>query len=777
MSFFTALIFLSVFLCGASWVDVAYITYPIDGSISYVTQDSSGDFHTASQVISVDGYTLTASHGATDEAVFLFRHKWQKKLLTVMGKEISGTDSDSKKHIIAVFDPADMSAPLASCDIWETGGLSEKGIYGFAEFGSNILLQCHRYAVAEVNPETCAVVSSYDIPTYNLTVHKNMIYVTSSDYWGGDYFGNGTQHALMVMDRLGHITGRVNSVAGRILSSGKNLYIDIHGTIYRIISDISRQDITSADFFSSYAQKIIDTGWIDAIRTDRTICPDDRGGLYYVNSSGDIAHIEYLEDEDTDAEYYDDDGNKISETNETIYVNESGDVIVIGETPKGFILNIVYTPSKNGHDYIHWLRHDSSSGNMFVTFGNIDYGMAPLAVLSQDSEGNFTLSEILGYPAIERGNEISLLSNTTDNEHAPVIPHSLIVSPDEVSLTAELQHTVSETLTFTGTKPDSWRASPDIPAGLGFTLTSDDSSITLSIAPSERLTYSGILTLSGDYGTSADVKLMLSGIVSGEFALTPQTRTLELPAGGSETLSFSTVNGYGSVTWTAGTVTPSGVTLRLLQSENSKANFTASASENALGKYTAVITAADSAGRTASADITINVTQNITQSAIERLKREGKINQDGSPVVSFGYGGNFSATLQPGTSITRKISLGFNVSSWKVSMTILGGSTRVFTAIYGSDEEAVKITPESSTSAGIEVNTAGLSEGDYKLSLSVIPEGTAEETNAADLGTLKISSSSESNIGISSSSSGGCNMSALSIFAMLSCFTLFRKKS
>lgn len=454
------------------------------------------------------------------------------------------------------------------------------------------------------------------------------------------------------------------------------------------------------------------------------ICSDGKGGLYYVDvADGNICHW---------------DGGTSTVVCEGINVQD--------------------------------LKYDPEHDTFFVTSGNNNSTNEGIfCALTRDSSGKYSISHEFGSIWAQVGNEVTVIKSFTETP----ITHSLAISPDEAVLTAELQRTASETLTFTGTKPDSWRASPDIPAGLGFALTSDDSSITLSIAPSERLTYSGILTLAGDYGTSADVMLMLSGIVSGEFSISPKTRTLELSAGSSESLSFSTVNSYGSVTWTAGTVTPSGVTLRLSQSENSKANFTASASENASGKYTAVITATDSAGRTASADITINV--NVISSEIERLKREGKINQDGSPVVSFGDGGNFSATLQQGASITRKISLGFNVSSWKVSMTIPGGSTRIFTAMNGSDEQAVKITPESGTSASIEVNTAGLSEGDYKLSLSVIPEGTAEETNAADLGTLKISSSS--NAGVSSSSSGGCNTSALSFFVMLSCLTLFRKKS
>ncbi|MBR4196828.1 MAG: hypothetical protein IKQ95_08985 [Synergistaceae bacterium] len=263
---------------------------------------------------------------------------------------------------------------------------------------------------------------------------------------------------------------------------------------------------------------------------------------------------------------------------------------------------------------------------------------------------------------------------------------ALALSSDAVTLPALLNGSGSETVSYTGAKISGFTASPDIPAVFGFSLTSDDSSLTFTAEPTAPGTYTGTITLSDIYGTSADIALTITAGIPA-FTVTPSSRSATVtPGGDSSTVTFSAGNNTGAVTWTLGTL-PAGVTVSPASQTGTTASYTVTASTAAqAGTYTVTVTATDSANRTATAEIRITVTADSSAFTVTPASRSATVTRGGtSAEVSFTASGNTGAV------------------TWTLGTLPSGVTVAPATTAYATQDNTVMVyavTASSSATAG-----------------------------------------------------------------------------
>lgn len=242
-------------MCGTAFADFVYINY--DGNLTYV--DAQGN----SQETDIQA-----------QKVFAFNHKGSPRILIT-----DRTETD----IISVYDPSDLSAPLARADIYpDSWTVFEPET--LAEFGSNIVLSSSM-GLIEINPETCGVVSSWVQDGYSANgvyAYKGQLVVRvlrRQGSSGGVSYGN---VIYMTMDRVGHITGTFDevSVNGELETSGGELYFALGKSGY-YVSDIE------SNYHGIYrvSKMIGDMHYYNAeiLTTDYpcNMSRDGKGGLYY----------------------------------------------------------------------------------------------------------------------------------------------------------------------------------------------------------------------------------------------------------------------------------------------------------------------------------------------------------------------------------------------------------------------------------------------------------------------------------------------------------------
>ena len=437
----TVVFFLTLILCGVSYADFAYIsddfrnsTYISSDIIRYIKQDSSGNLQETSHTISANGY----HRGGT---ICFFRHKGQKRLFALMDKH----NSDASDTIFgAIFDPDIFYDPNAFCyplvwidaKDWNIDLSEDWHLYALYEFGDNIILgmsklgmpqtssegsinfEAQTIALLEINPETGALANSYthDLEAGNdfydggyrcLAVHKNVIYLD-------------TAKDIIMMDSVGHVTGRISDTSLRFIPSGENLYaINFSRTsnndsepLILINGDISGLTLTSSDFFSRYAANA--EGITDLGSGSKRIYLDGSGGVYYVPA---IDMFGY----GSEIRHWDGSNN-----------------------------TSVYSTNGDNIEDLFYIRYDSYAKIMFIGCHvkgkeyNMPYAVYTVAALKQDSSGNFTLAQIFGDTVIDSGfRELTVIDSTPNSSAGSTSLPSATIEPAPALSSTTLQNLAS----------------------------------------------------------------------------------------------------------------------------------------------------------------------------------------------------------------------------------------------------------------------------------------------------------------------------------------------
>lgn len=273
MSFFTALIFLSVFLCGASWADVVYIGDSYN-TVNYICQDSSGNFHETRDILpSLASFDYSAgSYGS----VFSFTHNGRSKFLISKNEPIEG--AYDSKCILTLYDAENLSAPLVSRDMSSYGMMYADGL---AEYGSGLIMSYSSSSdciLAEINPDTLEIKGqpykhwneSRGYCESSLAVSGDIIYVSFASRTKEGSFD--TQ--LVIMDRPGNIVSRIKGLDTAFerraskhmaLSGGKFYFTttsrffvpSVEGIYCVDYERVKNLELTSSDLMHNYADKVI----------------------------------------------------------------------------------------------------------------------------------------------------------------------------------------------------------------------------------------------------------------------------------------------------------------------------------------------------------------------------------------------------------------------------------------------------------------------------------------------------------------------------------------
>lgn len=218
----------------------------------------------------------------------------------------------------------------------------------------------------------------------------------------------------------------------------------------------------------------------------------------------------------------------------------------------------------------------------------------------------------------------------------------LALSSDSVTLSANVNDTKSESVSYSGATIASYTLSGEMPSQLGFAVASTDSTVTFSIAPTAAGTYSGTVTLVDIYGTTAAVSLTLSATQPAPvtFTLTPSTATATVAVNGTQNVSFSVSGNSGDVTWRLGTV-PSGISVSPSTTQTgTNVTYTVTGKTASSTPYSVEVTATDAAGRSAKATISITVTDNTGEITVTPSPSTLSITTGNSASVTFTASGN-----------------------------------------------------------------------------------------------------------------------------------------
>ena len=134
-----------------------------------------------------------------------------------------------------------------------------------------------------------------------------------------------------------------------------------------------------------------------------------------------------------------------------------------------------------------------------------------------------------------------------------VVVPSIVVEPATVDIISAYGGSADKAVTWSRVKPIGYTYSPDIEEGFGLSVESDDSTITIAIAPTISADWTGILTILDAYGKSADISLYLQSVVSGEITIDAEVSgdatATTFTAGEPFTVTLNAGNTYGAVTW------------------------------------------------------------------------------------------------------------------------------------------------------------------------------------------------------------------------------------
>jgi len=376
--FLGALTALSVLVCGTAFADLVYVN----------------DNGTLVQVVDSQGTTKELSMSGHD--VHSFTHNGQPRLL------VTTLEGD-----VMVFDPDNMSEPLASGTLDMPSDLTLFKVDSVAELGSNIVLalkDCHSLLI--VNPETCELVNTY---TEGESSYMSVVYPYAgqivvvidtpqqTSYQGENGTGYGAGAAtikIITMDSSGTITGTLDNFAfdGNLEASGGELYFalgdsDYIGSseaaqyqgIYRVSGLLGNMDINNAVRVTS--------------DNPHKMTRDGKGGLYYTAFGTDSSSS-------TPRYIYHWDGSTTSQ----VYVADSGYTID----------NITYD-IKNGVLYAEII---SSSYNVNLT------------ALTAGSDGRLTSANSFGY------HRFTVMGNPVDSSSSSSGGNAVIDNPSDNASTS-----------------------------------------------------------------------------------------------------------------------------------------------------------------------------------------------------------------------------------------------------------------------------------------------------------------------------------------------------
>lgn len=249
-------------------------------------------------------------------------------------------------------------------------------------------------------------------------------------------------------------------------------------------------------------------------------------------------------------------------------------------------VSIDFTPdiSANVKLSADWTEANTTEANSINPSGVITVNVEPVTIADATYSTDMIVTDTNGKTAT---------AHITVN----VVVPSIVVDPSQdVKLISAYNGSADKAITWSRVKPTGYTYSPDIASGFGFAVTSDDSTITLSIAPTISDDWKGTLTILDAYGKSADISLYLHGVVSGdiETSISSAAPSGTITAGDSFTVTLSAGNTYGTTSWVAAV---NGFTVSPTSTTGSTATFTFTAPTGKYGTFSADITATDQSGR------------------------------------------------------------------------------------------------------------------------------------------------------------------------------------
>ncbi|MBQ6738963.1 MAG: hypothetical protein IJP41_11005 [Synergistaceae bacterium] len=369
--FLCALIFSGLIVSSAFADIVAVKIDPTtnEGHLTYFTQDSSGKFTETS---------TSSSTVQNDAMVFSFMHKGKPRIIVGESqiKYSYGTNKATGAtgyHTISIYDPSNLTTPLASRDIFSTNLFY---LYSVVPHEDNVLLAGqinpakNTGSIIELNPETCEIVGNpYVITNTNkffaqLTTHNGKIYAVLA---GHDEAGESSE--ILEMATFGTVSRTITTLpytaSQTLLSINGSLWIanalafsnKDAGGLYKVTDDFKYEKIASEDVGN--------------------VCSDGSTGLYYgvyAQNSSNIGVLRYIYhwngtssskvfDVETVSEDFKDNGVA------PIFYDSKNNLLIAGfyyqGTRRGKILAL--TPDSSGN-----LTVSQQIDEVYTTFGVID---------------------------------------------------------------------------------------------------------------------------------------------------------------------------------------------------------------------------------------------------------------------------------------------------------------------------------------------------------------------------------------------------------------------